>query len=141
MATVKFKAGDEYAARLSALGAGSEGIAKKALYAAAGIVADRIKTNLRGAVSGGGSGGLEDSLGITPMQEDGQGGWNLKIGFDGYDSKGVPNQLKARALESGTSRGERKHPFVRPAVNASKGAALAAMKAVIDEETKKIMDK
>lgn len=141
MATVKFKSGDEYAVRLSALGAKSEEIAKRAIYEAAGIVTDRIKSNLRGAVSSDSSGALVDALGITPMKADGDGGWNLKIGFDGYDAKGVPNQLKARALESGTSRGERKHPFVRPAVSASKGAALAAMRAVIDEETKKIMDK
>ena len=140
MATIKFKSGDDYAAKLSALGARSGEAAKKAIYAGAGIVADRIRANLRSVVSGEGTGALEASLGITPMRED-NGGWNVKIGFDGYDSKGVPNQLKARALESGTSRGEGKHPFVRPAVNASRGAALAAMKAVIDEETRKIMDR
>lgn len=139
MATVKFKNGDDYALRLSALGARSGEVAKKAIYAGAGIVADRIRANLQGVVSGAGTGALEEALGVTPMRED-DGGWNVKIGFDGYDSKGTPNQLKARALESGTSV-QAKKPFVRPAVSASKGAALAAMRAVIDEETKKIMDK
>ena len=141
MARIQFKNGDDYAARLSALGTRSDSVATKALYVAAGMVADRIKDNLRGVVSSEATGALAESLGVTPMQEDSTGNWSVKVGFDGYDAKGVPNQLKARALESGTSRGERKHPFVRPAVNASKGAALAAMRAVIDEETKKIMDK
>ncbi len=141
MARIQFKNGDDYAARLSALGTRSDGVAKKALYVAAGMVADRIKDNLRGVVSSEATGALAESLGVTPMQADSAGNWSVKVGFDGYDAKGVPNQLKAQALESGTSRGERKHPFVRPAVNASKGATLAAMRAVIDEETKKIMDK
>ena len=139
MATVKFKTGDAYALRLSTFGAKADEVAKKAIYAAAAIVADRIKSNLQGVISQEGTGELLDSLGVTPMQQDSVGNWNVKIGFDGYDENGVPNQLKARALESGTSRGERKHPFVEPAVRASKAPALAAMRAVIDEETQKLM--
>lgn len=138
MAAIKFKTGDDYALRLSKLGARSDEIAKKALYAAAGLVADQMKANLRGVVKDG-TGALEASMGITPMREDGRGDWNLKIGFDGYDENGTPNQLKARALESGTST-QPKRPFVRPAVQATKGAALEAMRRVIDEEGKKIMD-
>ena len=62
----------------------------------------------------------------------------IKIGFDGYDSKGVPNQIKARVLESGSSR-QKKRPFVRPALKATKKEAEDAMAKIVDEEIKKIM--
>ena len=96
----------------------------------------RFKANLAGSERS--SGALEASLGITPIQSDKDGFINAKVGFDGYDGKGVPNQLKARVMESGSSA-VRKRPFVRPAVNATKKAAVEAMQQVIDEETKKIM--
>ena len=156
-----FKAGDEYALKLSKLAAKSDQIAKKALYSAADIVADEIKKNLvenlrdpayagtgsygksqAGAWGGKSSvptGDLEESFGITPISQDEDGDWNVKIGFDGYDRKGVPNQLKARAMESGTST-LRKRPFVRPAVNATKKRAVEAMNEIIEQECKKIFD-
>lgn len=140
MAKMTFKAGEDYALKLSALAAGSEATAKRAIYQAAGIVADKIRTNLEANLAGSGqsTGALADSLGITPVSMDRDGVWNAKIGFDGYDAKGVPNQLKARVMESGTSK-IRKRPFVRPAVNAAKKAAIEAMQKVIDEETEKTM--
>ena len=42
-------------------------------------------------------------------------GINTKVGFYGYDDDGVPIPLKALAREYGTSRGERKKPFMRKA--------------------------
>lgn len=53
--------------------------------------------------------------------KDGYGGW---VGFTGYDTdkvskkypKGVPIPLIAMAREYGTSMGEKKKPFLRPAV-------------------------
>lgn len=133
MATVSFKGGDEYALKLSRLATGSEVIAKKAIYQGAKIVADEIKKRIPED-----TGDLSKSFGVTPIERDSDGNWNARIGFDGYDSKGVPNQLKARAIESGTSRLP-KRPFVRPAVNATRKKAIEAMKKVIDEETNKIM--
>lgn len=140
MARMTFNAGEDYALKLSALASGSEQIAKKALYEAAGIVADKVRANLKANLSGSGqsTGALEDSLGITPVSMSRDGVWNVKIGFDGYDAKGVPNQLKARVMESGTSR-VRKRPFVRPAVKATEKAAIEAMQKVIDEEIEKTM--
>ena len=138
MARISFKSGDDYALKLSRLATGSEEIAKKAIYQGAKVVADKIKSNLDGVLSPEATGDLIDSFGVTPIARDKDGNWNTKIGFDGYDSKGVPNQLKARVLESGSSR-QQKRPFVRPAVNATKKQALEAMRKVIDEETKKIM--
>lgn len=138
MARMTFKAGDDYALKLSKLATGSDEIAKKAIYAAAEIVADKIKSNLEGVLSEEATGELVDSFGISKIDVDSDSNWNAKIGFDGYDSEGVPNQLKARVLESGSSR-QPKRPFVKPAINATKTAAQAAMAKVIDEEIEKTM--
>lgn len=139
MARITFKSGDEYALKLSRLAtSGQEAIAKKAIYAGAKIVADKIRSNLEAVVSKKASGELAGSFGIASIDRDSNGNYNTKLGFDGYDRKGVPNQLKARALESGTST-QPKRPFVRPAVNATKNAAKDAMAKVIDEETEKFM--
>lgn len=141
MARMTFKAGDEYAVKLSKLAAGSDAIAKKAIYQGAKIVADRTRLELRRVISqtknSKSTGDLEASLGITPIQRD-ENGWNAKIGFDGYDRKGVPNALKARVLESGSSR-QPKRPFVRPAVNATKQKAIEVMNQTVDEEIRKTM--
>lgn len=140
MARITFNLGEDYMLRLSALADRSEETAKRAVYEAAGIVTDQIRTNLETNLAGSeqSTGALEASLGITPVAMDQDGFWNAKIGFDGYDAKGVPNQLKARVMESGSST-IRKRPFVRPAVNAKKKDAIEAMQRVIDEEIEKNM--
>lgn len=160
MARITFKAGEDWALRLSGLATRSEDVAKKALYEGAKIVADKMRGNLsamptekyRYLQSGEQFSGLSQSqkddllsgFGITPIRYEG-GVWNVKIGFDGYGSyptqkypNGVPNQLLARAVESGSSV-RRKHPFVRPAVNATRKQAVDAMQRAIDEECEKIM--
>ena len=141
MARITFKAGDDYAAKLLKLANTSEETMKKAVYAGAAVVTDKIRENLEANLAGSdqSTGALADSLGITPISQDKDGFWNAKIGFDGYDEKGVPNQLKARVMESGSST-VRKRPFVRPAVNATKKAAVEAMKKVMEEEIEKTME-
>lgn len=159
MARISFKAGDEYALKLSKLATNSDDIAKKAIFEAANIVADKIKANLnslpdekfRYLKNGETFNGvpkvqkkdLIDSFGITPIKKD-TDGWNAKIGFDGYGSvptkaypQGLPNQLLARAIESGSSVRQKK-PFIRPAVNATKKKALDKMRDIIDDEVKKL---
>lgn len=161
MATISFKGGDEYALKLSRLATQSEDVAKRAVFEGAKVVADKIGTNLdalpeesfrylRGGEKFVGipqrqKQDLKDSFGITPITRDADGNWNAKIGFDGYGGiptkkypQGLPNQLLARAIESGSSVRQKK-PFVRPAVNATKKKAVEVMKKIIDEETNKIM--
>lgn len=161
MARMTFIMGDEFALKLSRMAGQSERIAKEAIAAGAGIVADEIRKNLNAlpvdemrflhdgdqfnVLTQADKDSLQESLGITPIQQDEDGNWNAKIGFDGYGSKptrkypqGVPNQLIARAAESGSSV-RRKRPFVRPAVNAVKRPAAEKMKQVITEEIQKIM--
>lgn len=88
---------------------------------------------------------LLDSLGIAPPDVDFNGNTNTKIGFDGYGKiptkkypKGVPNQLLARAVESGSSV-RKKTPFIRKAVNKSKKLAEAEMQKKLDEKINIIM--
>jgi hypothetical protein len=76
--------------------------------------------------------------GYYTIRQDSEGNWNARVGFDGYDRKGVPNQLKARVMESGSSR-QKKKPFVRPAIAQATDKAKAVMENTILEETHKIM--
>ena len=132
-----FMAGDEYALKLSRLATSSDEIAKKAIYEGAKIVADKITSNLSSVLSEEATGQLMDSFGIASIKKDGAGDWNTKLGFDGYDDKGVANQLKARVIESGTST-KKKKPFVGPAVRSTKKQATQKMEEVIDREIKKL---
>lgn len=137
MARITFKAGDDYAIKLSKLATNSEEIAKKAIYEGVTIVADEIKKNLQGVLSDEATGDLVESFGVTPIEKDENGNWNAKVGFDGYDRNGVANQLKARVIESGKS-GQPKKPFVRPAVNKTRKQVVKKMEEVIDDEIKKL---
>jgi len=137
LARLTFKAGDEFALAISRLATNSEEVAKKAIYAGANIIADKIKSNLEGVLSPEATGELVASFGVTPITQDEQGNFNCKIGFDGYGSDGVANQLKARVMESGSSQ-QQKRPFVRPAVNATKKSAVARMGEVVDQEIRRL---
>ena len=129
-------------------------IAEKALHAGASVLADAIRQNLNALpedrfrkLSDGESfvgvperqkRDLQESLGITPVKVDRHGYYNIKIGFDGYGSyptqkysKGLPNQLLARSIESGSSV-RQKTPFVGPAVKSAKKAVLQAMQEEAD---------
>lgn len=137
MARMTISGLDEYALKLSKLGADAPKIAKKVVMAGANPVADEIRKNLEKNLSGSkySTGDLLDSFGIAPPGVDRQGNTNTKIGFDGYDRKGVPNPLKARAMESGTST-QPKKPFVRPAVSKMKKKAIEEMGKTLDSEIK-----
>ncbi len=141
MAKMTIKGTDELELQLSKLGTMSTKIAKDVVMAGAQPVADEIRKGLENNLAGSkySTGDLEASLGITPPDVDSAGNVNTKIGFDGYDRKGVANQLKARVMESGTSK-IKKRPFVRPAINRSKNKALEEMQKKFDKEIKIIME-
>lgn len=113
----------------------SQEIIEKALYEGAGIITDKVRANLEQTLGIYSTGELAESLGVAPMRR-GKGTANVSIGFDGYDSKGTPNALKARAMESGTSK-QPKRPFMRPALNATKGLAQSKMLQILKEEIEK----
>lgn len=161
MATIQFKSGDEYLLKISKLEALAKGqVIGGAIYGAAEIVADEIRSELNkvptdekwGESENQTAGprkiqklGLEQSLGIAKMQDDGRGYYNVKIGFDGYNKvvterwpNGQPNQMIARSVERGTSY-MKSTPFVKRAVRQSRKKAIEYMRETVDKETEKIM--
>ncbi len=162
MAKISFSRDKEYMQKLRKLEERftTDEVIEKAVYKGAGIVTDAIRTHLskiptvkyrhlsKGEVFTGLSEyekkDLEASFGLTKIRKDRNGFIHAKAGFDGYGSfptrsypKGVPNQLLARSVESGSTV-RMKKPFVRPAVNASRKKAIETMEEVIDDELKKI---
>lgn len=141
MAKMTIRGVDDLALQISKLGKMSEEISKNVVMAGAQPVADAIRQELQKNLAGSkySTGDLEKSLGITPPGVDSQGNVNTKVGFDGYDRDGVPNQLKARVMESGSSN-QKKKPFVRSAVNKSKKKAIEEMQKKYDQEVKQIFE-
>lgn len=149
----------EWTEKLERMGDQTERIAKKALYAGANEIADAIRENLQALPEQGGAlkhnkmregvlpaqkQGLLDSLGITPMDKR-DGGYNVKIGFDGYNKiktkkypQGQPNPMIASSIESGTTI-QQKHRFIDKAMRQKEKAAQKAIEKVVDEEIEKIM--
>ena len=138
MATIKFEGFDEYRKLIADLDKKTNSIIKPAVYDGAAVVVEEVKKNLRRVVGPDSTGDLEKSIGLSKMEDD-RGFIHTKLGFDGYDRRGNPNVVKARALESGTSK-QQKKPFIRPAVNAVKDRAVAVISETVDKQIKKIMD-
>ena len=132
MAKIEFDGFEEYRKQLLKLGTSIEGVIKYAVYDAAGMVADAIKANTPVE-----TGALQNSIGLTGFRNE-DGYVYTKVVFDGYDGRGVPNALKARVLESGSSK-RKKHPFIRPALNRVKSAAEYSIEMKLDEKMKELM--
>lgn len=129
-----------YVDQLQKLGNRTVGVMKMGTYDGAAIIADEVKKGLQSAIrhQDESTGDLEKSMYLAHMVDE-NGYIYTEIGFAGYDSKGVPNILKARALESGTSK-QKKSPFVRKAFNSARDRCMAAMQKTVDEEIQKIME-
>lgn len=155
---------DNYISYLQSIEAVTDEMIGEAVYEMAKVVADKVRANIQAlpAVSNKANiatsrqgysrlsepekQGLLDGFGVSPMQDD-NGYFNVKLGFDGYNSvktkkypNGQPNALIARVTESGSSYRE-KTPFIRPAVNAARKPAEKAGQAKIDEKIKSIKTK
>lgn len=150
---------DNYISQLTNLEFTAPDAVGKAIYEGADIVADAIKANIEklptdeGYASGGQKlqgikaiqkAGLIKGFGIAKIRND-NGYINVKVGFDGYNllktkkyPQGQPNVMIARTIESGNSY-THKHPFVAPAVRATREQAERKMAEVIDRETSKAM--
>ena len=138
MATISFDGLDEYMAQLEMLGKRSDAVIKPAVYDGADIVVDAVKKSLRRTVSENATGDLEESIGLSRMEEE-NGFVHTKLGFDGYDRSRHPNVVKARALEYGTSK-QKKTPFIRPAVNAVTDEVIETMRKKVDMQIKNLME-
>ena len=162
MATIRFSKLRDYELMLGKIGDASKDICGAAMYEGAKIIADEVKANLESLKTVSDADaiqaakkeeatyltirakkGLIKSFGVTPMQKDRDGIYNVKLGFDGYNdvktkkwTKGQPNQLIARACESGSSA-MIKQPFFREAVQKTKKKAESRMAEELDEKNKK----
>lgn len=137
MAKFKFTGIEAYTESLEKIGGkNAVGVLKYAVYPGAKVVADSIRGELQSHRQ---SGDLENSLTIATMRND-DGYINTKIMFAGYDSKGVPNAIKAAALESGTSRGQKGTHFISHTVKAVQSKAVEAMSKALDEKIGQIME-
>lgn len=161
MGTFKVKGLRELEVRVGALRADlRESVIGPGLYAGADVMADAFRQGIEALPTAGGFGSQEhplagpsraqkealaESLGITPMQKGEKGVYNIKIGFDGYNRvrtkrwpNGQPNQMIARAVESGTTF-MRANSFMKKAVSKHRRAALEKMKQTMEEKIEEIM--
>lgn len=166
MAKIEFKGIEDYSKQLDKLGRTGLGIIKAAVYVGADEIADSVRQSIESlptmaseksaiiawrqdvpseALTQKQKDGLLQGLGLSPMQEK-NGFVYTKLGFAGYNDvrtksypNGQPNSLIARSLESGSSA-RKKHPFVRPAANRARGAAVDRMAGKVDEMLTKAME-
>lgn len=161
MATIKFKAGEDYAARLSKLAEREiDTVCGKAIYPGAAVLYAEVQAGIDSIPTDEGYGteeapksglkaaqkaGMKKSLGIAKMQ-DRNGFRNVKIGFDGYNTiktkrwpKGQPNQMVARSIERGTSF-LKATPFMKRAVSRAKKPATEAMSEAFIAAMKEYME-
>lgn len=164
MARISFSGLDGYMDKLSALEKSTDDIVETTVKAGAKVSADAMRAEIESLPTSDHDGrpwfgtpkhlargpseaqkqGLLESLGITPVSDDGKGLINAKVGFDGYNGvrseqwpDGEPNLLIARAVNSGTSFMEA-NPFAKAAYSKSSGKARREMKKTAEEEIKKV---
>lgn len=147
----KFQVGpgmDKYLSQLQNLEFQTDEMIGNAIYKGADIVADAIKANIQNLPSSACTetekAGLLSGFGIAKMQDE-NGYFNVKAGFDGYNEdvtkrypRGKPNSMIARSIEGGTSW-KPKHPFIGPAVRATKDQAEQLMAEEIEKQIKSTM--
>lgn len=128
----------------------------KAMYKAAGRIADEVKAGLQGlpvhdnertghrirGVTADQKADLIASMGIASFRKNDEY-VETSIGFAGYGSTptkkypdGIPNRLLMRSVESGNSF-RQKTPVVRPALNRVKKEAAEILKNEVTEQLKK----
>lgn len=136
MPTIEFKGIEAYQEQIAALGNPKtvEAMCKYSIYDAAGMVAEEIRKET--PVD---TGDLRDSVTLETMTTR-DGMTYTKVDFAGYDRDGTPNMLKARAIESGTSRIQ-KQPFIRPTVKRVTKMAEFMMDKAVNEYLSKFSKK
>lgn len=137
------KGGEEFSALLNMAADNAITVAKSAVYAGAGVLADAIKAEIRELPEESGymqkghkrnvigtwdKAILEQRLGVSHIEATGDRA-DAVVSFAGYNGRptkkypnGVPVPMIARSIESGSSVRE-KNPFIRRAYNNSKSKA------------------
>ena len=137
MAKFKFEGMDEYITALGRIGGKqAANIIKYAVYPGAGIIADGIRASIDPEHKD--TGDLAQSIALARIRND-NGYINTKVMFAGYDSKGVPNAIKAASLESGNSRGQKGTHFISHVIKNLSREAIKHMDYALDEKIGQIM--
>lgn len=147
MAKLTIKGLDKYISDLQAISNMTDDEIGKCIFPAAQIVADAARSGIesipvgknpiKGEITAEQKAGLLEGLGIASMQVKGTE-LNVKLGMDGYNSKGQPNSMILRSIEAGTSWGRPANPVVKKAVQKTRKQAEQAM---VDEFNKIIESK
>lgn len=148
MATMSISGLDEFVEKLIKLGESGKKISSMSLYDGAAVVAEAVAQAVqalpeepdRGApwgrpyqvITPQDKAAMAEAVGIAKFRHEGDS-VNTSVGIGGYGGHtepqypgGVPIQLIARSIESGSSV-RSKSPFFRKAVSSSSGAATAKM--------------
>ena len=145
MASARFIDDPAYELFISRLSQRSGDLIRAGLQAAAAVLADEIRKNLRASIGDPTATELMGAFGVTPTTPNREGVWSAHIGFDGYQElpggQRVAFQLIARAIESGVKAGPHKRParpFARPAVAAKKAEAQRAFIDAVEQKTQEM---
>lgn len=137
--TIEFDGIEKYLSKIGAIETARTGVIKAAVYDGAAVAVEAIKQSIRENTSADATGDLENSLGLSKMEE--QDGYiYTKVGYEGYDRNGHPNVLKARVLENGTSDGSHKPTrFTSKAIKKCRRAVETQMEVTANDRIQKIM--
>ena len=128
-----------YEKRLAKCGAAILGICKYASYDAADMVIREIKANCPVGDDKRNAYHLRDSFKLSKYKNV-NGFIRTKVVCEGYDDKGSPQALKARALESGSTGGG-KYAFIRKSVEAVQSRAVDSMEKNLNKKIDEIVNK
>lgn len=146
----------------------ASGMIGRSIYSGAKVMADAVRSavdslpvedkrqhsKMRSGLTSYQLEGLKKGLGISRIKKGvvgksasrqmGTYGWNVKIGFDGYNSKvtkkypkGQPNAMIARSLNSGTSF-LKKYPFMDMTVERNADRTVHAIEEEFDRQLQKL---
>jgi len=134
---------DEFLLRISRLGDQIDVIAPRVLEVGGKVVLEKVKSNFRTSIGEGtkypsrATGEMLSSLGLSKAKQDGDGNFNVKVGFAEPRSDGESNAKIANIIEYG-KHGQPARPFLRPARTASQKPCTEAMIAKLEEEISKL---
>ena len=142
MAKASFTMPEDFLLKISKLADKTDEIVPKVLEAGAEVVESKVRANLKSAIGKSrersrSTGELLSSLGVSPVKQNRDGDFDIKIGFSEPRSDGGSNAKIATILEYGKS-GQPARPFMKPAKTASKSACIRAMEDKFTEEVEKI---
>lgn len=139
MTKVDIKLPEEFLMKISRLGEKTDEVIPKVLEAGAAVVLPKVKANLQDAIGRNtkyksrSSGELLEALGVSPVRQDKDGNFNVKVGFREPRKDGGVNAKLANILEYGKP-GQPPKPFLKPAKTATRKPCIQAMEQKLEQE-------